>query len=889
MTTSSQTVNRNLERLRTLWERGWLKGLLLVAAVFLVYQPALQGKFIWDDDSWTSNISSLLSDFSGLRLMWCKPTALQQYYPLTGTTFWLDYQLWGFRTLPYHVENVLLHAFAALLFWQLLRRLQTPGTWLASCILALHPLMVESVGWITERKNVLSLVFYLGALLAYERFTLSWKVDPASAAGSSSTRCWIAYALSFLMFLAALLAKATAFSLPAVILLICWWKRGRIRWRADVAPTLPFFALALGLGIGTAWLEKNHVGAAGPEWAISFPERCLIAGRALWFYTGKLFWPADLCFVYPRWHLDTMSLRQWTYPVTAIGTLLALWFARARIGRGPAAAGFFFAGTLFPVLGFMNAYFMRYSFVCDHWAYLSSLGLIALASAMIVRAVESFRAPAVLYGLATIILLVLGGLTWRQCRMYADSETLWRTTIARNPSSYLAHTDLGGVFLDMGRLDEAIAHFKKALEVRPDYVEAYNNLGNILLKNRQVNEAMEQFQKALEIQPDNAMIHNSFGNALLQKGQVDEAIVHYQKALKIMPDSAYVCCGLGNALLQKGQVDEAMEQFQKAIRLQPDLAMAHYDLGNLLLQKGRVDDAIACYQKALKINPGYAEAHYNLGNAFLQERSVDEAIQQYQSALEIKPDYAEAHINLGAVLLQKGRLDDAAEQFQQAINIQPDSARAHYNLSQVLLSKGRSDEAMAHLQKALEIRPDYAKAHASLGVALFQKGRVDEAIARFQKALELQPGDPDIHVNLGIVLSKKGRVDEAIACFQKALEISPSNSKACYNLTQVAWELATNPEASVRNGAKAIALVEQVEQFSKSGNPWTLETLATAYAEVGRFPEAIASAERAQQLAAQQGNASLADVLGKQIKLYQAGTPFRDTGMPVAPSSLAPP
>ena len=332
---------------------SWLKGLLLVVAVFLAYQPALQGKFVWDDDSWTTKLSGLLGDWSGLWLMWCKPTALQQYYPLTGTTFWLDYQFWGFRTLPYHVENVLLHAFAALLFWQLLRRLQVPGAWLAGAILALHPVMVESVGWITERKNVLSLPLFLGALLAYGRFTRFWKADPdpASAADHSPTRCRWAYALSFLLFLAAMLAKATAFSLPAVILLIGWWKRGRIRWRADVLPTLPFFALALALGLGTAWLEKNHVGATGPEWTITFPERCLIAGRALWFYVGKLFWPANLCFVYPRWHLDAGSFRQWIYPVAAIGMLLALWFGRARIGRGPAAAVYYFVGTFFRCWG----------------------------------------------------------------------------------------------------------------------------------------------------------------------------------------------------------------------------------------------------------------------------------------------------------------------------------------------------------------------------------------------------------------------------------------------------------------------------------------------------------------------------------------------------------
>ena len=258
--------------------------------------------------------------------MWFQPTALQQYYPLSGTTFWLDYQLWKFWTTPYHVENVLLHALAALFFWRLLLRLQVPGAWLASALFALHPVMVESVAWITERKNVLSLVFYLGALLAYLRYAQGvtsgeWRVTskcqvtgtaelplrPARHLSRAYRRRWrrlhpsLFYGLAFVLFLCALLAKTTTFSLPAVILLIGWWKRGQIRWRADVLPTLPFFALALGLCAVTAWLEKYHVGAQGSDFALTFPQRCLVAGQAFWFYPGKLFWPANLCFVYPRW------------------------------------------------------------------------------------------------------------------------------------------------------------------------------------------------------------------------------------------------------------------------------------------------------------------------------------------------------------------------------------------------------------------------------------------------------------------------------------------------------------------------------------------------------------------------------------------------------------
>ena len=247
-----------------------------------------------------------------------------------------------------------------------------------------------------------------------------------------------------------MLAKTTTFSLPAAILLIGWWKRGQIRWRADVLPTLPFFALALGLCAVTAWLEKYHVGAEGSDFALTFPQRCLVAGRAFWFYLGNLFWPANLCFVYPRWQPDPGSGWQWLYPVTAIGALFTLWLARGRIGRGPVTALFFYVGTLFPVLGFMNAYGMRYSFVWDHWVYLSALGIIALVAALVVRVAEFLRTPAVVYGFGAIVLPVLALLTWRQAGMYTDMETLWRTTLAKNPDCWMAHNNLGVALADPG-------------------------------------------------------------------------------------------------------------------------------------------------------------------------------------------------------------------------------------------------------------------------------------------------------------------------------------------------------------------------------------------------------------------------------------------------------
>jgi len=720
------------------WQGG-----LIVLLVFLAYLPALRGGFVWDDNSWTTNLSALFQDTSGLRSIWFQPTALQQYYPLSGTTFWLDYQLWNFWPLPYHAENVLLHALAALLFWRLLLRLQVPGAWLASAIFALHPVMVESVAWITERKNVLSLVLYLGALLAYLRY----------AQGVSSGRCQVTrtdsilsrvtchvspfYWLAFVLFLGALLAKTTIFSLPAAILLIGWWKRGQIRWRADVLPTLPFFALALGLCAVTTWLEKYHVGAQGSDFALTFPQRCLIAGRAFWFYLGKLFWPANLCFVYPRWQPNPGSGWQWLHPATAIGTLFTLWLARGRIGRGPVTALFYFVGTLFPVLGFMNAYGMLYSFVWDHWVYLSALGIIALVAALVMRAAESLRTPAVVYGFAVIVLPVLALLTWRQAGMYTDKETLWRDTLVKNPDCWMAH----------------------------------NNLGHLLRNQGHIEEAMEHYQKAIQINPNDCEVLNNLGNALADKGRFDEAIENFRQAIRINPNFYFALTGLGVALADKGRFDEAIENFRQAIRINPNDCGALINLGIALAAKGRFDEAIENFRKAIRINPNYCEAL----------------------------------VNLGIALAARGRFDEAIENFRQAIRINPN----------------------------------------------------------FSEALD----------NLGIALAARGRFDEAIENFRQAIQINPNDFEALNNL---AWVLAASPDDELRHGAEAVRLAERACELTHYGQPLFIGTLAAAYAEAGRFPEAVTMAEKAEQLATDAGLKKLAGETRQRLELYRAGKPCHE-------------
>ena len=814
-------------------KRDWIFGLILLLVVFLSYSPALPGEFIWDDGSWTTGILDLLKNGSGLWQMWGDPTALQQYYPLSGTTFWLDYHFWKLWTLPYHVENVVLHLTAVFLFWRLLQKLEVPGAWLAAGIFALHPAMVESVAWITERKNVLSMVFFLGALLAYGRFNSFWKNE------NDSPRKWGAYVLAFILLLAALLAKTTTFSFPAVILLIGWWKNGRIQWCWDILPSLPFFAVAIGLSATTVWLEKNHVGAAGPDFALTFPERCLVAGRAPWFYLGKLFWPENLCFIYPHWKPDAGSWWQWLFPIATLAALAALWLARKKIGRGPATAAFYFIGTLFPVLGFMDAYGMRYSFVWDHWVYLSSLGIFALAAATVARLAKHFGKPEMLFGFAAVLLPLLAVLTWNQSVMYSNLDTLWRTTIAKDPNAFLAYNNLGYMLMEKGQLYEAMADFNKSLEINSNFNEPHNNLGDALIRTGQTNEAVIHFKRAVELDPTSAASYYNLGDAWLQLERNNDAITQFQKALEMDPrfDKAYN--NLGVAFMRTGQPDAAMTNFQKAIEINPEFADPHNNLGNVLVGQGKLDEAVGHYQKAIEINPDYAEAHRGLAGVLVRQGKSDEAIEHYQAVARLNPGDADAHYNVGVLLALRARLDEAAEHFRKVIELKPGYADAHGNLANVLVGQGKLDEAVEQYQRTIELSPNSAQAHYKLGLALEKQKKFTVAVTEYQKTLDLDPRHLPVHISL-------------------------------------AWLLATCPEASVRDGSRAMELAEQARALAGSESPQLLDTLAAAYAEAGRFDEAVETATRALNLPAARNNQPLAEAIQKRLELYKMNAPFRD-------------
>jgi tetratricopeptide (TPR) repeat protein len=545
--------------------------LILAVVTLLAYQPAWNGGLLWDDDA---NIPSPeLRSLDGLRRMWFVPRTTQQYYPLLYTSYWFQQRLFGDSPTGYHLVHLLLHIGCVVLVLKILRLLRIPGAELATIVFALHPVNVETVAWITERKNTLAGVFGLAATLWYLKF--------------DESRSKQSYAFALGLFLLGLLSKTAIVTLPLAWLVIFWWKRSAIYWRRDVAPVIPFFFLSALAGLMTRWVEYGNIGYKARTLDFSFVDRCLIAGRAFWFQLGKVLWPSNLMFIYPRWEINASVWWQYLFPVAVLGLLGILW-SLPRWSRALLAGVLVYILLLLPTLGFLNQFFFIYSFVSDHWQYLACLGIITpCASGIALLAGQLKRWQAWLeLGITLLLAGVMFILTWQQSRMYTDIETLYRTTIARNPACWMAYNNLGNTLSQANRIPEAMDLFKQALRINPDNAEAYYNLGNALVQRGRTSEAIDQYQQALRIDPNFAKAHNNLGNALVLTGRTSEAIDQYQQALRITPNSAEAHNNLGAALGRTGRISEAIEQLKAALRISPNYIDARNNLTKLeALQK----------------------------------------------------------------------------------------------------------------------------------------------------------------------------------------------------------------------------------------------------------------------------------------------------------------
>jgi protein O-mannosyl-transferase len=672
---SSAPVGRHEPRGRSpLWAGG-----ALVALVLASYAPVWRASFIWDDDVYVTE-NSTLDSIDGLRRIWFELGAVPQYYPLVHTTFWVEHHLWGLNPTGYHAINILLHAANAVLVWRLLVRLRVPGAWLGAALFAVHPVAVESVAWITELKNVLSLALALSSIFCYWRFAPA--EDETTAPNSTRYRFYLA---SLVLFVAALFSKTVVVSMPAVLLVILWWKRGQIVW-GDVLPLLPLFAVGVSLGLITVWAETHVVGAVGDEWTLTSVQRLLLAGRDLWFYVGKLAWPVPLTFFYPRWTIDGREWWQYLFPVAAVTAVAALWLARFRWGRGPLAAVLIFAGILVPALGFFDVYPFRYSFVADHFQYHASIALLALAGAggtsLLARRPHHWQGADQFA--AGVVLFALGILTFCQTFIYYDLETLYADTLEKNPSSWAACTNLSLHYLAVGRHGESYDMAHVALKIAPNESVPHGNLAALLLSDaikdgqpsEKLLEAIRSFERAIELNPRNFQAKKGLGYALLKAQRYAEAEAQLQPVLEIMPDDANALYAMGVIRAEAGQFAEARAYLEHSLRSKESDADTQRALGNTLLHLGRLDEAERHLARALALDPKNASTRVDLGNFYLSRENYKQAARAYREAIDLRPTLVPAHRGLGMALLAQGKVDEAIRCFQEALRRQPGDVEA---------------------------------------------------------------------------------------------------------------------------------------------------------------------------------------------------------------------
>lgn len=747
-----QEVRRSADVLRA-------AGILLLTIA--AYLPALRGGFIWDDDAHLTENPCIVGPL-GFKEIWTSSAAT--YYPLVLTSFWVQHALWGLNPLPYHLVNIIVHALCAVLLWRTLVDLKAPGAWLSAMLWAVHPVQVESVAWITELKNTQSCLFYLLAI----QFFIRWRNADVHSAGAARL---VNYLLVLLFAVCAVLSKSSTVMLPVILALCAWWMEGRLRWRT-VASLIPLVVISAAVSGWTIWEQQFHSGATGEEWNQSLVERTANAGRAVWFYLGKLLWPHPLIFIYPRWSINTARLDSFLPILTVTVGLLILWFYR----HGRARALFFssacFVVSLFPVMGFFNVYFFRYSFVGDHFQYLASMAPLALAGAVLVGTASLFRWRFAAPAMSGTLIIVLAVLTWKHTTVFRNNETLWRHTLARNPGAWLAHTHLGSLQLKRGDFDGAIRHFKSAIRLSPRSSEGYLNLGKALVELGKIDEAVEQYRVALRREPDSPDIHNALGAALVTQGRTPEAVEHFRSALDAGPAIA---------------------------------AMAQHNLGGV------------------------------------------------------------------AAMLEKP--DEAMEHFKEALRLDPRRLNTRMQYAETLAKTGRNEEAIAQYSEALRLAPRHAAAQKSLADLLFVQGRNSEAKAHYMAAIAGDSANWGAHFQLAVILAAEGDKTGAIDHFRAGIRLKPEWFEP---LNGLAWLLATDPDPKLRDGAVALECAERAARLSEHKNPFVLDTLAAAYAESGRFAEAVSTAQKAIDLATASGNGTLAAAIVGRLGSYKRGQAHRE-------------
>ncbi len=547
------------------------RALFIFILAIIVYSPAMQAGFIWDDDQLLT-ANPVMQDPWGLLKLWFAPSTAD-YFPLTSSTLWLEYRLWGLSGPGYHVTNIILHAFNSVSLMFVLQRLRLPGAWLTAALFAVHPVNAESVAWISERKNTLSMVFYLYSILAFINF--------------EERKGERYYIYSLLLFFAALTSKTSVVTLPFILLLLAWWRRGEIT-ADDFRRSAPFFGIAFLLGIVTIYFQDWR--AIGTEVIPigGFFSRLAGAGMAVWFYLGKIIWPFNLIEIYPTWHIDPPQAWQFLPGIGLAITFYVLWLARNSWGRAPLFALSYFVITLGPVLGFLTMSYMRLTLVADHFQYVPMIGILALAGAGAALLWERMN-PQLKPVAACACVFMLGGLswmTWDRAEVHQSEESLWRDTLEKNPDTWQGHNHYGAVLFTRGNSEEAMKHFQRAEELKPENPEVHNNVALGWATRGKLELAIPEYREAVRIKPDNIPIRRNLANALASAHRFDESADQYAELVKMAPTDVDIRFAYANMLYNAGRISEAITALQELLRLSPNNAPARQNLEVLLKKRG---------------------------------------------------------------------------------------------------------------------------------------------------------------------------------------------------------------------------------------------------------------------------------------------------------------
>jgi protein O-mannosyl-transferase len=881
--------------------RRWLTAaisLVLLLGTVTVYWPVRSYDFLNYDDPYYVTANPHVQ--SGLRwgnVVWAFTSVhASNWHPLTWLSHALDCQLFGQHAGAHHLVNVGFHAANALLLFLILLRL-TRAVWRSACVaalFALHPLHVESVAWVSERKDVLSTLFFLLTLWAYVEYA-----DRAEARGPKADRNpksesqtqqatgntqhalsvvgpqartgpLLYYFLALALFGLGLMSKPMLVTLPCVLLLLDYWPlarlhsgtAGRLVWEK-----LPFFALSAVVSVVTCFAQQQE-GAM-----VSLEQLPLVvrSGNALISYvrySAKLLWPQDLSVLYlhphdwPGWQILASAL--------LLAGVLAGVLWRSRRQPYLATGWWWFLGTLVPVIGLVQVGIQS---MADRYTYIPSIGFFLMLVWGGGELVGRWR-----WRVATSALVVLTALaacaygTVRQLHCWANSETLFRQALQVNPANYRASNNLGLYLFEHGRIDEAIAYYRQAVQLAPEFDDALDNLGCALVEKQEFSEALQCYEASLRSQPRNPQTHNNLGVLLAQQGRLQEACEQFDAAFRLNPSTPGIHSNLGRALAAQKKYTEAIAQYEAALQLWPGDVAARYNLGKVLSEAGKLDEAMLQYQTVLRSDPGHLDARNQHGVALARQGRLQEAMAQFQQVVQANTNHAGAHNNFAKALAAQHQFPEAIEQYREVLRLRPNDTQARHDLARTLLDARQLDRAIEHYGQLLQ-QTNSAELHYELGRALSGKQQWTEAEHEFGQTLKLDPNAAEAHNQLGKLAQLQSHTAEALEHWRQAARLAPDWPAPLNNL---AWVLATDPHPERRNGPEALRLAERAVALAGTNDVSLLDTLAAAYAEAGRFPEAVSTALKAEALLPAPSPPHLKALLESRLALYRSHQPFRE-------------